>query len=157
MFGDIESNPGLSRTPKYPCKECSKSVRSNKDALLCIMGDTWSHTKCLNMSKVTFKYYLDNPNILIGYVHSALYRWEMSSICLIQRLLMVKRSVTLFHRYTPVIKWRNSMMTTYKTLLVSLPVLPKTSDNNRWNGPGKTQPSSLQHEHEGNKMFYWHH
>ncbi|KAJ7378820.1 hypothetical protein OS493_020418 [Desmophyllum pertusum] len=61
---------------------------------------------------------------------------------------MVKRSVTLFHRYTPVIKWRNSMMTTYKTLLVSLPVLPKTSDNNQWNGPGKTQPSSLQHEHE---------
>lgn len=51
------------RTPKYPCKECGKGVRSNQDALLCIECNVWSHAKCINLSKAGFKYYLNYPDI----------------------------------------------------------------------------------------------
>ena len=36
LGGDIHKNPGPTekRSPKYPCKECGKGVRSNQDALL---------------------------------------------------------------------------------------------------------------------------
>lgn len=63
--GDIHKNPGPTekRTPKYPCKECVKGVRSNQDALLCNECNVWSHAKCINLSKAGFKYYLDYPDI----------------------------------------------------------------------------------------------
>ena len=65
LGGDIHKNPGPTekRTPKYPCKECGKGVRSNQDALLCIECNVWSHAKCINLSKAGFKYYLDYPDI----------------------------------------------------------------------------------------------
>ena len=65
LGGDIHKNPGPTekRTPKYPCKECGKGVRSNQDALLCTECNVWSHAKCINLSKAGFKYYLDYPDI----------------------------------------------------------------------------------------------
>ena len=65
LSGDIHPHPGPAgkRTPKYPCKECGKNVRSNQDAILCVECNLWSHAKCLNLTKAAFKYYLDNPNI----------------------------------------------------------------------------------------------
>lgn len=65
MSGDIEINPGPVNKPKtkYPCKECGKNVRSNQDAILCADCDTWSHAKCLGMSKHCFRYYLVNSSI----------------------------------------------------------------------------------------------
>ena len=65
LRGDIHKNPGPTekRTPKYPCKECGKGVRSNQDALLCTECNVWSHAKCINLSKAGFKYYLDYPDI----------------------------------------------------------------------------------------------
>lgn len=61
--GDIQPNPGPESTPKYPRKECKKNVRSNQNAILCAVCMTWSHVKCLVMSKVSFRYYLENPNL----------------------------------------------------------------------------------------------
>ena len=55
--------PNGKRPPKYPCKECSKNVRNNQDALLCATCKIWSHAKCLGMTKASFKYYLDNANL----------------------------------------------------------------------------------------------
>ena len=65
LCGDIQSNPGprTQSAPKYPCKECGKSVRNNQDAILCSECSVWSHAKCLNMSKGTFRYFLKNPTI----------------------------------------------------------------------------------------------
>ena len=61
LGGDIHKNPGPTekRTPKYPCKECGKGVRSNQDTEC----NVWSHAKCINLSKAGFKYYLDYPDI----------------------------------------------------------------------------------------------
>ena len=61
----MHKNPGPTnkRTPKYPCKECEKNVRSNQDALLCAECNVWSHAKCLNLSTAGFKYYMDYPDI----------------------------------------------------------------------------------------------
>ena len=58
LSGDIQTNPGPNgkRPPKYPCKECSKNVRNNQDALPCATCKTWSHAKCLGMTKASFKY-----------------------------------------------------------------------------------------------------
>lgn len=47
----------------YPCSECQKAVRNNQDAILCATCGNWSHAKCLNMSRTTFQYYLDQPDI----------------------------------------------------------------------------------------------
>ena len=65
MSGDIQLNPGPAgeRKPEYPCKECSKGVRVNQNAILCAVCNVWSHAKCLGMSNLTFKHYLDNPEI----------------------------------------------------------------------------------------------
>ena len=65
MSGDIQLNPGPTseRKPKYPCEECSKGVRVNQNAILCAVCNVWSHAKCLGMSNLTFKHYLDNPEI----------------------------------------------------------------------------------------------
>ena len=65
IFGDVHKNPGPveKRTPKYPCSECGKGVRSNQDALLCAECNIWAHARCLNLSKDGFKYYLDHPDI----------------------------------------------------------------------------------------------
>ena len=51
VYGDISSNPGPKRTkisPKYQCSESQKAV---------------SHSKCLQMSRPIFQYYLDRPDI----------------------------------------------------------------------------------------------
>lgn len=64
ISGDVSPNPGpRKKHTKYPCGECSKSVRSNQDAILCSECNTWSHAKCLNMSNWTFQYYLNNPSV----------------------------------------------------------------------------------------------
>lgn len=57
LSGDIQPNPG---PIKYPCKECNKSVRNNQNAILCSECKHWFHAKCLHVS---FKYYLDQPNL----------------------------------------------------------------------------------------------
>ena len=64
LSGDIQINAGPvgKRVPKYPCKECNKNVRNNQDALLCAVCNSWSHAKCLGMSKATFQYHLDNSD-----------------------------------------------------------------------------------------------
>ena len=65
--GDVQTNPGpngnINKPPKYPCKECRKNVRANQDALLCAVCNSWSHAKCLGLTKASFKYYLDFPDI----------------------------------------------------------------------------------------------
>lgn len=66
LSGDIHTNPGPNnsrKTPKYPCKECGRNVRSNKDVLLCAECPMWSHAKWLGLTKIDFKYYLDYPDI----------------------------------------------------------------------------------------------
>ena len=64
--GDISANPGPRKTksaPKYPCNECQRTVRNNQDAILCSGCNKWSHAKCLGMSRTTFRYYLDKPDL----------------------------------------------------------------------------------------------
>ena len=63
LSGDIQLNPGPTgkRDPKYPCKECSKGVRANQNAILCAGCNVWSHASCLGLTNLTFKHYLDNP------------------------------------------------------------------------------------------------
>ena len=65
LGGDIQTNPGpnIKRTPRYPCRECAKNVRSNQDAILCVKCNYWTHAKCLGLTKQQFKYYLDHPDI----------------------------------------------------------------------------------------------
>ena len=65
LSGDIEANPGpkAKRAPKCPCKKCERGVKNNQDAILCIECNTWSHVKCIGMSKPMFQYYLNHPNI----------------------------------------------------------------------------------------------
>jgi hypothetical protein len=48
---------------KYPCTECQKIVRSHQNALLCSECNTWSHMKCLNMSKSITKYCLQRSEL----------------------------------------------------------------------------------------------
>ena len=64
--GDVSVNPGprkLKTAPKYPCNECQRAVRNNQDAILCSGCNKWSHAKCLHMSRTTFRYYLDKPDL----------------------------------------------------------------------------------------------
>ena len=49
LAGDIESNPGP-RTPKYPCKVCSKAVKNNDMAVCCDSCDQWLHNRCSGVS-----------------------------------------------------------------------------------------------------------
>ena len=63
LCGDVHPHPGPASKVKYPCKECSKNVRSNQNAILCAQCETWSHAKCIGFTTNEFKYYLDNPNI----------------------------------------------------------------------------------------------
>ncbi|PFX21740.1 Neuroendocrine convertase 1 [Stylophora pistillata] len=64
ISGDVSPNSSPRRkSTKYPCGECSKSVRSNQDAILCSECNTWSHARCLNMSNWTLQYYLNNPSV----------------------------------------------------------------------------------------------
>ena len=44
--------------PNYPCKECCKNVRSNQAALLCAVCTTWTHAKCVGLTKETFEHCL---------------------------------------------------------------------------------------------------
>ena len=76
---DIKS-PTEKRTPKYPCKECGKGVRSNQDALLCVECNVWSHAKCINLSKADFKYYLDHPDL--DWTCSLCFLLGSSKVCL---------------------------------------------------------------------------
>ena len=66
VCGNISLNPGPIQgkgKPKYPCGECNKHLRKNQDAILCSTCNTWSHAKCLKLTNVAFKYYLQNPNV----------------------------------------------------------------------------------------------
>ena len=66
VCGDVSVNPGprkLKTAPKYPCNECQRAVRNNQDAILCSGCNKWSHAKCLHMSRTTFRYYLDKPDL----------------------------------------------------------------------------------------------
>ena len=84
LGGDIDKNPGPTekRTPKYPCKECGKGVRSNQDALLCVECNVWSHAKCINLSKTGFKYYLDHPDLDSGLAPYVRFLLGSSKVCL---------------------------------------------------------------------------
>ena len=46
----------------YPCSKCQKNVRKNQDAILCASCNTWSHA-CLHLSRTSFLYYINEPNI----------------------------------------------------------------------------------------------
>lgn len=64
--GDVSANsvPGKTKSaPKYLCNECQKAVRNNQDAILCSGCNKWSHARCLRMSRTTFRYYLDRPDL----------------------------------------------------------------------------------------------
>ena len=62
--GEIHPNPGpATKTSEHPCKECGESVRSNQDALLCVQCNSFSHAKCLDLTKASFKSYLDDVNM----------------------------------------------------------------------------------------------
>ena len=64
--GDIHSNPGPltnRRSVKFPCGECQQNVRSNQDVILCVNCQQWFHASCINMSKASFRYYLQNYNL----------------------------------------------------------------------------------------------
>ena len=65
LGGYVHKNPGPTRkkTPKNPCKECGKNVRSNQAALSCAQCNIKSHAKYLNLnlSKTDFKFYTDCP------------------------------------------------------------------------------------------------
>ena len=43
LSGDIASNPGPTRTPKYPCSVCGKGVRWNSKAVSCDECEQWTH------------------------------------------------------------------------------------------------------------------
>ena len=66
LCGDVTTNPGPKgekSMPEYPCSECHRAVRNNQNAILCATCGNWSHVKCLNMSRLIFQYYLDQPDI----------------------------------------------------------------------------------------------
>ena len=47
LSGDIQMNPGPTRSVKDPCPVCSKGCRTK--AILCDSCDSWYHTKCIGM------------------------------------------------------------------------------------------------------------
>ena len=65
--GDIHPNSGPQRkrpsTPKHPCCECQLTVRKKQDAIFCAECKTWFHTKCINVRKHIFQYYLVSYNL----------------------------------------------------------------------------------------------
>ena len=60
MCGDVESNPG---SINYPCKDCSKNVRNNQNAILCSECNYWFHMKCLKMSSSIINFYLKHAGL----------------------------------------------------------------------------------------------
>lgn len=61
--GDIQPNPGpATKTSKHPCKGCGKSVGSNQDAVLRLQCNSFSHAKCLRLTKASFKSYFENQH-----------------------------------------------------------------------------------------------
>ena len=48
---------------KFQCSGSKKCVKSNQDAILCASCTSWSHVKCLGMTKTMFQYYLKHPEI----------------------------------------------------------------------------------------------
>lgn len=64
--GDTEPNPGPEKIkckPKYPCGECGKAVKRNKDAILCAQCNIWSYAICLKLPKQSLNYYQLHPEI----------------------------------------------------------------------------------------------
>ena len=65
ICGEISPSPGQERTrskPKYICGECTRTARiPRRDIVRSHTG--WSHAKCLQLSKSTFKYYLQHQEI----------------------------------------------------------------------------------------------
>ena len=52
--GDIESNPGP-RTPKYPCRICSKNCSWQTPAVQCDDCDGWYHKKCMDLNTLVYQ------------------------------------------------------------------------------------------------------
>ena len=48
---------------KYPCGECGKAVKRNKDAILCAQCNIWSYAICLKLPKQSLNYYQLHPEI----------------------------------------------------------------------------------------------
>ena len=48
---------------QHICGECTRTARNYHDAILCARYTGWSHAKCLQLSKSTFKYYLQHQEI----------------------------------------------------------------------------------------------
>lgn len=49
LSGDIELNPGPSRSYKYPCGVCSNPVKVNQKGICCDVCNTWLHIRCIGI------------------------------------------------------------------------------------------------------------
>ena len=50
--GDVQTNPGPSRAPKYPCTRCGKGVVARSKAISCDQCEKWTHIKCCDVISV---------------------------------------------------------------------------------------------------------
>ncbi|KAJ8017921.1 Pygopus-like 1 [Holothuria leucospilota] len=62
LAGDIESNPGPGRRPKFPCQICHKAAKWGQKAIECDKCQGWFHVTCLNMNEMIYNVLSEHPS-----------------------------------------------------------------------------------------------
>ena len=57
--GDIETNPGPGRKPKFPCGICQRAVKNSDAALECDSCNSWIHNKCSGVTDDSYNLYIN--------------------------------------------------------------------------------------------------
>ena len=68
IAGDIEYNPGPTRsrkqpTFKFPCVECAKPVKSNQRGIQCDFCCEWCHVNCIGMASNEYRDFCDDETL----------------------------------------------------------------------------------------------
>ena len=78
--------------------ECTRTARNYQDAILCARYTGWSHAKCLQLSKSTFKYYLQHQEIEWTCSFFSLPNFSDSSLMTTTQMSALEKTTTWIQR-----------------------------------------------------------
>ena len=80
--GDVQTNPGPPRAPKYPCTRCGKGVVARSKAISCDHCENWTHVKCCDVISVKDYDKLVQENGDFNYICNACAQHQLPIGCL---------------------------------------------------------------------------
>ena len=89
---------------QHICGECTRTARNYHDAILCARYTGWSHAKCLQLSKSTFKYYLQHQEIEWTCSFFSLPNFSDSSLMTTTQMSALEKTTTWIQRMISFLK-----------------------------------------------------